>query len=85
MQGERGSQSRTRLRGVGNFQGLAVFFAKGAGVDHWGRSANRRRAKVTRKFDLKGAFRRLMDQFDEPLGVSSNENPTIDRLSRVEN
>jgi hypothetical protein len=29
---ERGSESRTRLRGVGNFQGHAVFFAKGARV-----------------------------------------------------
>ena len=27
----------------------------------------------------------LMDQFVEPLGVSSNEDPAIDRLSRVEN
>jgi hypothetical protein len=25
-----------------------------------------------------------MDQFVEPLGVSSNENPAINRLSRVE-
>jgi hypothetical protein len=52
---------------------------------HWGRSANRRRGKVPRKFDLQGAFRRLMDQFVDPLGVSSNEDPAIDQLSRVEN
>jgi len=30
-------------QGVGNFQSLAVFFAKGAGVDHWPTSGLRRR------------------------------------------
>jgi len=84
VQGERDSESPTRLRGSRQFQCLAVF-AKGAGVDPFVLSANRRRAKVPRKFDLRGAFRRLMNEFVEPLGVSSNENPPSTGFSRVEN
>jgi hypothetical protein len=48
-----------------------------------GRSANRRRAKVSNKFYRLGAFRRLTDQFVEPIGVSSDENPRS--IGRVEN
>ena len=36
VQGEGDSESRTQLRGSRQFQGLAVFFAKGAGVDPLG-------------------------------------------------
>jgi hypothetical protein len=35
----------------------------------------RRRAKVSKKFGRLGACRRLMEQFVEPLGVGSDENP----------
>jgi hypothetical protein len=44
-------------------------FAKGAGFE----------------FDLRDALRRLMYQFVEPLGVSSNKNPPSIGFSRVEN
>ena len=41
--------------------------------------------KTRELIDLLGAFRRLMDQFVDRLGVSSDEDPPSIVFSRVEN